>query len=382
MAAKKAQKKAGKKAASRRRRGGLFQRPGSPFWWGDYTDAKGERKRESLGVRLDSGTGYMDAKDELAKRRARARELRETGQAAPSKDALATILPRYLKHQKVRLSPESYLRTEGIVNNHLEPYFGQMPMNSISRDTISQYASQRAEQTSPATVVKELNILKHLLNLMVDEWKLIAFNPAARLKPPRRVPAGRVRYLQPTELRAVIDACPAWLKGIVSLAAFTAMRRGEVLGLRWMHVDLTGNPRNRLMLPQTKNGEGRIVYLNALATDVLRAQWSEKAKPGDLVFPQAAGFSPDNVSKGFATVARRLKLENIHFHDLRHTAASWMRMQGADVHTIAQILGHKDMRMATRYQHLSPGFLSDAVGTLDTLFAHAKQLTEGQPNTH
>jgi len=56
---------------------------------------------------------------------------------------------------------------------------------------------------------------------------------------------------------------------------------------------------------------------------------------------------------------------DFRFHDLRHTAASWLRMQGADIHTVALLLGHKDLRMAARYQHLSPAFLADAVSRLD-----------------
>jgi len=56
------------------------------------------------------------------------------------------------------------------------------------------------------------------------------------------------------------------------------------------------------------------------------------------------------------------------FKDLRHTAASWLRMKGADIHTVAQLLGHKDLRMAARYQHLSPAFLADAVKQLDGVF--------------
>jgi len=64
-------------------------------------------------------------------------------------------------------------------------------------------------------------------------------------------------------------------------------------------------------------------------------------------------------------LCRKVGIADIHFHDLRHTAASWLRMKGADFPTVAQLLGHKDLRMAARYQHLSPGFLADAVGTLD-----------------
>src|SRR5689334_25391982 len=52
-------------------------------------------------------------------------------------------------------------------------------------------------------------------------------------------------------------------------------------------------------------------------------------------------------------------------YDLRHTAASWRRMKGADIHTVALLLGHKDLRMAARYQHTSPTFLADAVSQLD-----------------
>lgn len=70
----------------------------------------------------------------------------------------------------------------------------------------------------------------------------------------------------------------------------------------------------------------------------------------------------------FARLCRGLGISDFHFHDLRHTAASWLRMKGADIHTVAQLLGHKDLRMAARYQHLSPAFLAEAVGRLDEVF--------------
>ncbi len=78
--------------------------------------------------------------------------------------------------------------------------------------------------------------------------------------------------------------------------------------------------------------------------------------------------SPPQVSVTFRRVCKKLEILNFRFHDLRHTAASWLRMQGADIHTVAQLLGHKDLRMAARYQHLSPAFLADAVNSLDTVF--------------
>jgi integrase len=68
---------------------------------------------------------------------------------------------------------------------------------------------------------------------------------------------------------------------------------------------------------------------------------------------------------------RKVDIEDLRFHDLRHTAAS-CRMQGADIHTVAQLLGHKDLRMAARYQHLSPTFLGEAVNRLDSIFGNPR----------
>ena len=118
--------------------------------------------------------------------------------------------------------------------------------------------------------------------------------------------------------------------------------------------------QSRIMLPQTKNGDG--VYLNQSALAALHSVGrSPEAKATVLVF---AGITPGQVSVAFARFCRSQNVDDFRFHDLRHTAASGLRMAGADIHTVAQLLGHKGMRMAARYQHLSPKFLADAVATL------------------
>jgi integrase len=92
------------------------------------------------------------------------------------------------------------------------------------------------------------------------------------------------------------------------------------------------------------------------------------------MFPLADDCTADNISKGFVAVCRRLDIADFHFHDLRHTAASWMRMKCADIHTVAQLLGHEDLRIAARYQHLRAEFLGAAVGRLDAVFGEPNQL--------
>lgn len=151
------------------------------------------------------------------------------------------------------------------------------------------------------------------------------------------------------------------------------MRCGEILP-RCLDVDRTGE---RVLLPQTKNAEGRIVYLNTLALQVLDSQVKPGVKPTDPVFLTASG---EQVSVAFKRAATAAKIEDFRFHDLRHTAASWLRMQGADIHTVAQLLGHKDLRMAVRYQHLSPSFLSEAVKKLDKVFCEKASLPATSPH--
>jgi integrase len=227
------------------------------------------------------------------------------------------------------------------MESHLKPFFGSVKLAEVRRADVQKYMTHRSGEVSPASVTKELNVLKHLMGLAV-EWELIPTNPAHGVKPPK-VPAGRVRYLQPGELRAILEACPEWLRPIACLAAATGMRRSEVLGLRWLDIDSQGG---RIMLPQTKNGDGRIVYLNKQAQQAIAVVPQGKAKPTDFVF------------------------------NGEPMTASWMRMKGADIHTVALILGHKDLRMAARYQHLSPAFLSDAVKLLDGAYAESPEKPE------
>lgn len=349
-------------------RDGIYQRKDRPGqFWGSWIDASGKRRQRKLTAHT-----LQQARTLLNAEKARVEKIVTLGYAPPSAESLEAVSKRFLKHQKARLTPPAYKREEGILDAHLKPFFGEKTkVAAIRRADVQKYITHRSGEVSPASIVKELNVLKHLLGLAV-EWELIGANPAHGVKSPKVAP-GRVRYLQPTELRAVLTACPEWLRPIAGLAVATGMRRGEVLRLRWLDVDLKGG---RIMLPQTKNGEARIVYLNTLAQQALASVAQDDAKPTDLVFA-GESITPENVSLAFLRACRSVKISDFRFHDLRHTAASWMRMNGADIHTVALILGHKDLRMAARYQHLSPAFLSDAVKLLDSAFAEKPKDAEG-----
>jgi integrase len=342
---------------------GVYTRPDRGGYWISWNDARGRRR-----YRKTDAQTLTQARAARAAELVRVEQAKVLGFTPPGKETLSELAPRYLAHQKARISKTGYLREEGIVKAHLMPSFSG-PIASIRRGDIQRYITKRIGEASPYSVQKELNCFKHMLRLAM-EWEIIPVNPAQGIKPPR-VPAGRVRYLQPGELKAVTEACPEWLRPIVVLAACTGMRRSEILGLRWLDIDFSNN---RVLLPQTKNGDGRIVYLNKMAVAALQSVLPQD-KPHPTHRPFSA-YTPAHVSVTFSRVCARLEIHDFRFHDLRHTAASWLRMQGADIHTVALLLGHKDLRMAARYQHLSPTFLSEAVGRLESVFGQLQSPPE------
>lgn len=334
------------------KRDGVYTRKDRAGFWISWTDAQGRRRQ-----RKTDAANITQAKQILAAELLRVEQARMLGHNPPGEETFKEVADRYLKYQKARLKPKSYDREESIVRNHFAR-FSALKLSAIRRADIQRYVTDRAAVASANSVRRELASLTHLFALAVD-WEIIPASPAQRVKAPK-APAGRVRYLQPTELKALLEGCRDGLKEIVALAVSTGMRRGEILSLRYLDVDLSNR---RILLPQTKNGDSRAVYLNAMAAMVIESL--PDGKPGDLLF---SGWTPGQVSEAFRRVCVRLKIVDFRFHDLRHTAASWMRMGGADIHVVATVLGHKDLASAKRYQHLSPAYLADAVGKLDAIF--------------
>lgn len=230
--------------------------------------------------------------------------------------------------------------------------------HEITRKSIADLINIRAETVSAATVAKEVTTLKHVLRLAV-EWELLRENPAKGVELPK-ITDERTRYLSPTELKAALEAAPEWMRPILALGAFTGMRRGELLGLRWIDVDIENR---RAYLHETKNGTLGIVVLNRLAMRVLESLPS--GAPSDLIFPDVDGQKLSVYTK---RLFQRLGIQNASFHSLRHTTASWLVMQGVDLYAVGKILRHKSPRMTQRYAHLSPQYVAGKVEKLDLVF--------------
>ena len=123
------------------------------------------------------------------------------------------------------------------------------------------------------------------------------------------------------------------------------MRRGEILSLKWSQVDLA---KSVIHLLQTESGKGRDVPVNSVVRAELLAL-KDRGK-GELVFASPrTGRALMPFKRAFAEACRLAKIEDLHFHDLRHTAATRMAESGGELSAIKDILGHADYRMLDRY---------------------------------
>jgi integrase len=201
-------------------------------------------------------------------------------------------------------------------------------------------------QLSAATVNRALALLRHLLRLAHEEWEVLDIVPRVRME---REAEGRLRWLTPEDATRLLAACAESrnddLTDLVEFALFTGMRRGEVLDLTWERVD---RARGVVLLDVTKSGKRRAVPLNSRADAVLARRGS---KSSGLVFGTRKW---DHFRTAWEGAVARAKLVDFHFHDLRHTFASWAVQRGASLQEVKDLLGHHSLAMALRYGHLAP----------------------------
>ena len=206
-----------------------------------------------------------------------------------------------------------------------------------------------------ATVNRYLALLSHACTIAIKEWQWMAVNPVAQISKPREA-QGRTRFLSGEERERLLVACRSsesiHLFPIVTLALSTGMRRGEILGLSWENVDLQNR---RITLLRTKNGERRVVPLVCKAYELIKNLYLKlEPESKDLLFPSPNNpKQPISIRTAWETAIKRCKIENFRFHDLRHSTASYLAMNGASLLEIADILGHKTLQMVKRYSHLS-----------------------------
>lgn len=208
----------------------------------------------------------------------------------------------------------------------------------------------------PQSWNRYLSALSSVFQRCVSDWQWLEFNPARRVAHEREAP-GRVRFLSEDERTRLLEACKNSrspnLYPLVVMTLSTGMRRGEVTSLIWSQVDVN---QGIIILHDTKNSEHRRVPIRGLALELLREHAKVRRIDTNYVFPGAytgATKRPFELRIYWDEAVTAAKLEDFHFHDLRHSCASYLAMNGATLLEIAEVLGQKTLQMVKRYSHLA-----------------------------
>jgi integrase len=272
-----------------------------------------------------------------------------TGPANALHARLGTLIERYKDEiTPAKRSAESELLRLTKMQRHA---ICDLPVKDLCPAAIAAYRDQRLAEVKAGTVRRELSLLRHLLDTANIEWGIhVGLNPVGQIRLPV-VQNSRNRRLNDGEFENLMIALERTrhpdVSAVVRLAIETAMRRGEILALRWSNIELD---TRTLYIPHSKTGASRTIPLN----DEAIAIFADLKRHDDKVF----SITLPAFKSAWNRLRIRAGLADLRFHDLRHEAISRFCEMGLSVPEMALISGHKDPRMLFRYAHLRPTALA------------------------
>ena len=288
------------------------------------------------------------------------------------KHTLSDAILRYEKFEVMMLKPRSQVE----IKRHLrywEMHLGYLPLSEITparlseqKDALSSHVMThegrgKGRKRSPATINRYFAALGAVMTCCVEKWYWLEVSPT-RLVPSNPEPTGRTRFLSEDEIRRLLDVVKdnKALELAIVLALSTGARQAEIWGLKWSQVNMkTGH----LTFIETKNGETRIVAIKGYASTLIKKFRRNLDTP--YVFPSKIKSKRATTSFDFKVpfqeALKKAEIVDFCWHDLRHTAASYLAMNGATLREIAEILGHKSLDMVMRYTHLTKEHTAEVI---------------------
>jgi site-specific recombinase XerD len=348
---------------------GVYERDkGAGVWWIRYWDtAKGRIVREKIGNKAAAIKLYQKRKTEVLQQV----KLPENFRAKPVE--LKELIREAMQHSETnnRGHKQDRLRLLTIGRE-----FGNRIAESITPQEINRWLS--GQGWSEGTINRHRSTFSLVFRLGIEARKLKE-NPVRQVKR-RKEDNGRTRFLsddEETKLRAVIASRYSQHMSELDIALNTGLRRGEQYALTWRDVNFPGR---MLTVSQTKNGETRHVRLNSAALSAFAELY--RTSPGSgYVFTNRLG---ERLLKGrhwFEPAISEARINDFTWHCLRHTFASRLIMNGVDLRTVQQLMGHKTIQMTVRYAHLAPEHQLAAVEKLCSTVAPLVGLTDTRTDT-
>ena len=333
---------------------GIFERPkGSGIWWIRYADQFGKIRREKVGPKSLAIAAYRKRKTEIREGKFFPEKIRGR------REMLFQHMAKLYLEEHSKVNNRSW-KTDQERLQRLVGHFGDKRLSEITRQDVERFRGSLARELSQATVNRYIALLKSIYNKAIS-WGKTNLNPVQGIKQFKET--HRIRYLTDEEEEGLKAVFPTEYWAWVEVSLHTGMRRSEQFELLWDNVNFQART---LTIPRSKHGEVRHIPMNDRVMEILRSLPSRLNSP--WVFTSSNGETPMDannfVRRTFIPALRQAEIEDFRWHDLRHTFASRLVMDGTDLRTVQELMGHKTIAMTMKYAHLSPGHKMDAVQRL------------------
>ncbi len=266
------------------------------------------------------------------------------------------VIERYIQEVtlKTRSMREDTYRLKALARHPI----AKQSMVNLTPMKVAEYRDERLKLVSAGAGIRELSYFSSVINHARREWGINIVNPIPMVKKPPS-PQGRNRILTNEELSRLYAALTPrvknanhWILPLTKFALETAMRRGEILGLRWEHIDLQ---KRTAFVPITKNGQSRLVPLTVLALEIL-------AKLPRSIDGRVFPVNGPMLSAAIERARIKADLKDWHFHDLRHMAITRLAEKLPNLIELSAVSGHKSLAMLKRYYHPNAEHLAIKIG--------------------
>lgn len=342
-----------------------------------------EVRRKNAKPLRESFRTLTDAKNWVRKMESAILDGKHVPDNKARKHTLADLIDRYISLHLAKFPRRLKDQTSHL--NWWREQYGNRPLIEITPALLSEAkeilvngVTHRKKNRSNPTVNRYFSSLSRAFTLAFQEWQWVSENPFRRISKLKET-GGRNRFLSREELHALLQSCKKsknpHLYGLVLIAASMGLRFGEIVALRWKHIDFDNGFIN---LEMTKNGSARFVPLPAQVAAYLKEK-QPAMMADEFVFPSknpAKRHPYSLIRKAFQKAIQLVNIKDFKFHDLRHTAASHMAMNGATQVELMEVLGHRSPTMTRRYAHFSKEHIARILQkTSNNLIGHP-----GDPN--
>ncbi len=270
---------------------------------------------------------------------------------------LYDYVAEYLIYCKINKALSTHKR-EVTITSSIKSYFGNIPLDKIDNRGVEKYKSKKlSDGLQPVTINRELTVLRFMLR-KAHEWKYVVTMPAIN---DLKVPNKPVRFLSQEDIKRLLDCSTPWLRPMIIVLRNTGIRVGELLRLRLNDIDMD----NKLILVRsTKTNNYRMIPINSELENILK--WLSlyhveprhfkvslrKGKQFEYLFCHNDGSRVKCIRHSFNNACARAGIKAT-VHILRHSFASHLVMNGVDLVSIKELLGHSNINTTMIYSHVS-----------------------------